>query len=36
VRAEQVVTDFVAMEGLPTAYGRMKRGEILKAMVVFE
>lgn len=36
VRAEQVVTDFVAMEGLPAAYGRMKRGEILKAMVVFE
>ncbi len=34
VRAEQVVSDFVAMEDLPAAYQAMKRGEILKAMVV--
>jgi len=35
VRAEQVVSDFVGMEALPTAYEAMKRGEILKPMVVF-
>ena len=35
VRAEQVVSDFVGIEDLPGAYGRMKRGEILKAMVLF-
>ncbi|MGV3617830.1 MAG: alcohol dehydrogenase catalytic domain-containing protein [Fimbriimonas sp.] len=35
LRAEQVVSDFVGMEGLPAAYLQMKRGEILKAMVVF-
>lgn len=35
VRAEQVVSDFVGIDGLPAAYERMKRGEILKAMVVF-
>ena len=35
VRAEQVVSDFIGMEGLPVAYGKMKRGEILKPMVVW-
>lgn len=35
VRAEQVVSDFVGIHDLPAAYGRMKAGEILKAMVVF-
>jgi len=35
IRAEQVVSDFVGIEELPTAYGRMKSGEILKAMVLF-
>lgn len=35
VRAEQVVSDFIAIEELPEAYQKMKRGEILKAMVVF-
>ncbi len=35
LRAEQVVSDFVGMDGLPEAYGKMKRGEILKAMVVW-
>jgi hypothetical protein len=36
VWAEQVVSDFVTLEGLPEAYQRMKRAEILKAMVIFE
>ncbi len=35
VRAEQVVSDFIGLDGLPEAYQRMKRGEILKAMVEF-
>lgn len=35
IRAEQVVSDFIGMETLPTAYGKMKRGEILKPMVVW-
>lgn len=35
VRAEQVVEQFLAIDALPEAYGRMKRGEILKAMVVW-
>jgi L-iditol 2-dehydrogenase len=35
LRAEQVVSDFVGMNELPAAYAKMKRGEILKAMVVF-
>lgn len=35
LRAEQVVSDFVGMDELPRAYLEMKRGEILKAMVVF-
>lgn len=36
VRAEQVVSDFIGLEALPEAYGQMKRGEILKPMVIFE
>ncbi|MCX7799684.1 MAG: alcohol dehydrogenase catalytic domain-containing protein [Fimbriimonadales bacterium] len=36
VRAEQVVSHFIPLGDLPLAYERMKRGEWLKAMVVFE
>ncbi|MBL8061135.1 MAG: alcohol dehydrogenase catalytic domain-containing protein [Chthonomonas sp.] len=36
LRAEQVVSDFVMLERLPEAYQRMRDGEILKAMVVFD
>ncbi len=36
LRAEQVVSDFVAISELPAAYQRMKKAEILKPMVVFE
>jgi L-iditol 2-dehydrogenase len=36
VRAEQVVSHFIPLVDLPLAYERMKRGEWLKAMVVFE
>jgi Zn-dependent alcohol dehydrogenase len=36
VRAEQLVSDFVDLNGLPTAYDRMRNGEILKAMVMFD
>jgi len=36
LRAEQVVSDFIGIDELPEAYGRMKTGEILKPMVVFE
>lgn len=35
VRAEQVVSHFVELSDLPQAYQAMKRGDILKAMVVF-
>lgn len=35
VRAEQVVSDFIGMDELPAAYQAMKRGDILKPMVVF-
>ena len=35
VRAEQVCSEFIALDELPEAYGRMKRGEILKPMVVW-
>ncbi|MCB8932485.1 MAG: alcohol dehydrogenase catalytic domain-containing protein [Fimbriimonadaceae bacterium] len=35
VRAEQVVSHFIGINELPGAYGAMKRGEILKPMVVF-
>lgn len=34
--AEQVVSDFIGIDALPVAYQAMKRGEILKPMVVFE
>jgi L-iditol 2-dehydrogenase len=36
VRAEQVVSHFVALEDLPWAYQAMKSGEILKPMVIFQ
>jgi L-iditol 2-dehydrogenase len=36
IKAEQIVSDFIAIDELPDAYQKMKRGEILKAMVVFE
>lgn len=36
LRAEQVVSHFIAMNDLPEAYGKMKRSEILKPMVVFQ
>lgn len=35
VRGEQVVSDQITIEELPEAYGKMKRGEILKAVVRF-
>jgi L-iditol 2-dehydrogenase len=35
VRAEQVVSHFVALDELPKAYKAMQQGEILKAMVIF-
>ncbi len=35
VRAEQVVSDFVTLEDLTTAYREMRDARILKAMVVF-
>jgi L-iditol 2-dehydrogenase len=34
--AEQVVSHFIGIESLPEAYQAMKRGEILKPMVVFD
>jgi threonine dehydrogenase-like Zn-dependent dehydrogenase len=33
--AEQVVSDFIGIDELPDAYQKMKRGEILKPMVLF-
>ncbi|MFI5386672.1 MAG: alcohol dehydrogenase catalytic domain-containing protein [Fimbriimonadales bacterium] len=36
IRAEQVVSDFITIDELPEAYLKMKRGDILKPMVVFE
>mgnify|MGYP000950019353 CR=1 FL=1 len=36
VRAEQVVSHFIGISELPKAYVAMKRGEILKAMVMFD
>ncbi|MBX3118420.1 MAG: alcohol dehydrogenase catalytic domain-containing protein [Fimbriimonadaceae bacterium] len=36
VKAEQIVSHFVSLDELPKAYEAMKRGEILKAMVVFD
>lgn len=35
LKAEQVVSDFIGIDELPEAYLKMKRGEILKPMVVF-
>jgi threonine dehydrogenase-like Zn-dependent dehydrogenase/REP element-mobilizing transposase RayT len=35
VKAEQVVSNFIGIDDLPGAYAQMKRGEILKPMVVF-
>jgi len=35
LRAEQVVSDFIGIDDLPTAYQQMKNGLILKPMVVF-
>jgi hypothetical protein len=31
-----VVSDFIGLEDLPGAYLAMKRGEILKPMVIFQ
>lgn len=36
IRAEQLVSDFIGIDDLPKAYSAMKRGEILKAMVLFD
>jgi L-iditol 2-dehydrogenase len=36
VCAEQFVSDFITLEQLPDAYAKMKRGEILKPMVLFD
>jgi len=35
VAPEQIVSNWIGLEDLPSAYGAMKRGEILKAMVRF-
>lgn len=35
VTAQKVVSDFIAIEELPAAYGKMKAGQILKPMVLF-
>lgn len=35
VKAEQVCSEFIPLDELPGAYGRMKRGEILKPMIVW-
>ncbi len=36
IKAEQMVSHFIALNELPQAYVAMKKGEILKAMVIFE
>lgn len=36
VRAEQVISHFISIDELPAAYQAMKRGEILKPMVIFD
>jgi L-iditol 2-dehydrogenase len=36
IKAEQVVSHFISIDELPAAYQAMKRGEILKPMVVFD
>lgn len=35
IRAEQVVSHFIGIDELPAAYQAMRKGEILKAMVMF-
>jgi Zn-dependent alcohol dehydrogenase len=35
LRAEQVVSEFIELKDLPGKYQQMKRGEILKPMVIF-
>jgi L-iditol 2-dehydrogenase len=35
VASHQLVSHFISLDELPTAYQQMKRGEILKAMVGF-
>ncbi len=35
IKPESVVSDFIALSGLPSAYQAMKQGDILKAMVLF-
>lgn len=35
LRAEQVVSEFIELKDLPEKYQQMKRGEILKPMVIF-
>lgn len=36
VRGRQVVTERISLEALPSAYEKMKNGEILKPVVIFE
>jgi L-iditol 2-dehydrogenase len=36
IKAEQVVSNFIGIDQLSDAYAQMKRGEILKPMVVFD
>lgn len=36
IKAEHVVSHFISIDDLPAAYRAMKRGEILKPMVVFD
>lgn len=36
IRAEHLVSHFIALDELPRAYEQMKKGEILKAMVMFQ
>jgi L-iditol 2-dehydrogenase len=35
IRAEKVISNFISLDELPDAYGKMKRAELLKPMVVF-
>jgi L-iditol 2-dehydrogenase len=35
IKAEHVVSDFISLQDLPRAYQAMKKGDILKAMVLF-
>lgn len=36
LKADQIVSDFIRLDELPSAYGKMKAGEIVKAMVMFD